>query len=70
MFLIQQLDLLHDILPHFGEAGSSLLPTPQHQAVLIVPSADTIQRLPHGLEEDARYSPFQMIWGQESSDVM
>lgn len=55
MFLVQQLYLLQNILPHFGEAGSSLLPTPQHQSVLIVPGADAIQRLPHGLQEDAHY---------------
>lgn len=49
MFLIQQLNLLHDVLPHFGETRSSLLPTPQHQAVLVVPSADAIQGLPNSL---------------------
>lgn len=49
MFLIEQLYLLQNVLPHFGEAGSSLLPTPQHQTVLIVPSADPIQGFPHGL---------------------
>lgn len=51
MFLVQQFYLLQNILPHFGEAGSSLLPTPQHQAVLVVASADAIQWLPNGLEE-------------------
>lgn len=60
MFLIQQLYLLQNVLPHFGEAGSCLLPTPQHQAVLIVPGADSIQGLSHGLQEEAHYSLLQM----------
>lgn len=61
MFLIQQLYLLQNVLPHFGEAGPSLLPTPQHQPVLIVTSADSIQGLSHGLQEEARYLLLQMI---------
>lgn len=59
MFLIQQLYLLQNVLPHFGEAGSSLLPTPQHQAVLIVAGADSIQGLSHGLMEEAHES---LLW--------
>lgn len=52
MFLIQQLYLLQNVLPHFGKASASLLPTSQHQAVLIVTSADAIQRLSHGLSRE------------------
>lgn len=52
MFLVQQLYFLHNILPHLGEASSSLLPAPQHQAVLIVACADAVQRLPYGLQEE------------------
>lgn len=59
MFLIQQLNLLQNILPHFGEASPSLLPTPQHQTVLIVTGADTIQRLSHGLQKEVHYSLFR-----------
>lgn len=55
MFLIQQLYLLQDVLPHFSKAGASLLPTPKHQTVLIVTSADTVQRLPHSLLEEMYY---------------
>lgn len=51
MFLVQQLYFLHNILPHLGKASSGLLPAPQHQAVFIVACADTIQRLPHRLQE-------------------
>lgn len=50
MFLIQQLYLLQDVFSHFGESSASFLPTPQHQAVLVVPRADAVQRLPHGLK--------------------
>lgn len=67
MFLIQQLYLLQDVLPHFGEAGSSLLPTPQHQTVLVVTGADAIQGLSHGLQEDAHYSLLQVTREHESS---
>lgn len=62
MFLVQQLYFLHNILPHLGEAGSSLLSAPQHQAVFVVACADTIQRLSHGLHGEKRYSLFQMAW--------
>lgn len=61
MFLVQQLYFLHNILPHLGKASSGLLPAPQHQAVFIVACADTIQRLPHSLQEKQGYSPFQMV---------
>lgn len=60
MFLVQQLYFLHNILPHLGEAGSGLLPAPQHQAVLVVASADAIERLSHGLFGGKPDSLFQM----------
>lgn len=49
MFLIQQLYLLQDVLPHFGEASAGFLTAPKHQAVLVVTSADSIQRLSYSL---------------------
>lgn len=52
MFLIQQLYLLQNVLPHLGESGAGLLPTAQHQAVFIVAGADAVQRLSHRLEEE------------------
>lgn len=61
MFLVQQLYFLHNILPHLGKASSGLLSAPQHQAVFIVACADTIQWLPHSLQEKQGYSPFQMV---------
>lgn len=60
MFLVQQLYFLHNILPHLGKAGSGLLSAPQHQAVFVVACVDAIQRLPHGLHGEKRYSLFQM----------
>lgn len=49
MFLIQQLNLLHDVLPHFGKTSSGLLATPQDQAVLVVSGAHAIQGLADSL---------------------
>lgn len=53
MLLIQQLDLLQDVLSHFGKASASFLSTPQDQTVLVVPSADPVQGFSHGLRRTA-----------------
>lgn len=49
MFLVQELYFLQHVLPHLGKACASLLTAAQDEAVLVVPSADPVERLTQSL---------------------
>lgn len=55
MFLVQELYFLQHILSHLGKARASLLTAAQDQAVLVVPSADPVERLTQSLPKTQRH---------------